>query len=141
MQTALTVLLPTSLAAFGVFGKVAFDMRRDHNYGDSWFWGFWSVLPGLLSALYLTSDPTMSVELRNSILGALGAAAGMCAAIWLGYLMHGQPAGAQPTAAGNSPSATPLVQRNNQGTGQQFNAPGGSIYVNPPNTASPPSSL
>ena len=130
MQTALAILLPINLAWFGLFGKYAFDMRRDRNYRASWGWFFWAISPGLLSALYLTSDPGVSVELRNVVLGSLGAAGGMCAAIWLGYLIQGEPAGAQSTP-GTSPSTVPSVQQNNQGPGQQFNAPGGSIYVNP----------
>jgi hypothetical protein len=53
-----------------------------------------------------------------------------CAAIWLGYLIQGEPAGAQSTP-GTSPSTVPSVQQNNQGPGQQFNAPSSNIYVNP----------
>jgi hypothetical protein len=109
MQTnAPAILLPISLALLGLFGKFSFDMRRDRNYRDSWFWATAAVLPGLLSAFYLTSDPTMAIALRSVILGTLGAAVGACVAIWLGYVVS-QPVSAQvaPGSAPPSPTAAP----------------------------------
>jgi hypothetical protein len=84
-ETALAICLPISLAAFGLFGKFAFDMKRDKNFRSAWGWSFWAVCPGFLSALYLASNPGMAMELRNVVLGVLGGAVGMCGAIWLGY--------------------------------------------------------
>jgi hypothetical protein len=122
--TALAVLLPISLAAFGLFGKFAFDMRRDHNYAASWGWSILSILPGFLSALYLISNPEISVPLRNFILGSLGAALGACAAIWIGYLISGSVASAQPATTTPTPSVAPSTLPQtptvNQGPGSAY---------------------
>ncbi len=131
-STALAILLPISLTIFGLFGKFSLDMRRDHNYRASWAWGSWAILPGFLSALYLAAG--MPIEMRNITLGSLGAALGACVAIWLGYVIAGNQAVATPTLGNTNtmpPSATTAIQQHNQGPGQQFNAPGGNIYVNP----------
>lgn len=101
--TALALFLPISLALFGLFGKHSLDMRRDGNYRDSWFWAAAAVFPGLLAAIYLTSDPTMGITLKNTILGTLGAAVGACVSIWIGYLVS-QPVAAQAPTAQVSPT-------------------------------------
>jgi hypothetical protein len=88
---ALPILLSVSLATFTLFGKFAFDMWRDRKYQEASFLTFAAILPGLISALYLTNDPAMSAVVRNVILGVLGATAGACLAIWLGYVIQAQP--------------------------------------------------
>jgi hypothetical protein len=107
MQTtpALAILLAISLAAFSLFGKFAFDMNRAGSYRTSWGWAFFAFLPGLLSALYLTSQPGVSAEMRNIILGTLGAVTGSCAVIWFGYVLFGAR---NPAASSDLPSNTPL---------------------------------
>jgi hypothetical protein len=133
--TAFALLLPVSLAIFGLFGKFSLDMRRDQDYQASWGWAFWAVLPSLLAAFYLTSDAAMSIPARNIVLGLLGGIVGVCAAIWLGYLFQSQSAGAQTP----SPAAPPVV---NQGSGsayssgQQGGITAGTVYIVPP--ATPP---
>ena len=47
--------------------------------------------------------PGVSEAMRNIVLGTMGAALGMCAAIWLGYMVTGPVQGAQ------SPSTTPAT--------------------------------
>src|ERR1700730_14662634 len=134
MQTsALPILLAISIAVFGLFGKYALDMRRDHNYRASWGWALWAILPGFLPALYFASQG-MPVNIRNITLGAIGAVAGACAAIWIGYMIAGSQVAATTTVGdikSPSPHASTPMQQNNQGPGQQFKAPGGNIYVNP----------
>jgi hypothetical protein len=130
---AITILLGVSLAAFGQFGKFAFDMRRDKRYPEAAFWAFLAVVPGFGSALYLTTTMGATVSLRNWVLAPFGAAVGAASAIWIGYLVGGDPASATPNLDNvktPAAAATP-IQQNNQGPGQQFNAPGGSIIVNP----------
>jgi hypothetical protein len=137
--TAFALLLPLSLAIFGLFGKYSFDMRRDHKYRESWAWACWAILPGFLSALYLTSEG-VPVEVRNIALGSLGAAIGACAAIWLGYVIAGAGATSPPpTGVKSPPAAATPIQQNNQGAGQQFNAPSGTINVYPPSHQVPDS--
>lgn len=110
MQNPLAVLLPISLAIFGLFGKFAFDMRRDRNYRASWGWSVCAILPGLLSAIYLTSELAVPVQLRNLLLGSLGAVVGACAAIWIGYVISEHSAMAQGSPpAQPAPAVAPTI--------------------------------
>jgi hypothetical protein len=104
MQTtpALAILLAISLAAFSLFGKFAFDMNRTGSYRTSWGWAFFAFLPGFLSALYLTSQPGVSTEMHNIVVGTLGTVTGSCAVIWFGYVLFGPRNPAVPSTT--SPS-------------------------------------
>jgi hypothetical protein len=134
--TALGILIPLSLAFLGLFGKFSFDMRQDRNYRGSWFWAAAAVLPGLLGAIYLTSDPTMTVALRSAILGTLGAAVGACVAVWIGYVIS-QPVSAQVTPGSAPPSPTaPPPSVTIQGDNNIFNfGSAGNITLNSEPTA------
>lgn len=76
-------------------GRHALELRKEGNYRASWGWFFWSILPVAASALYLLTMGDMPVEIRNGVLGALGAALGACAFIWAGYMFTGNVSKAQ----------------------------------------------
>jgi len=119
--TALTLLLSISLTAFSVFGKFTFDTRREPV--AAWGWALASVFPGLVAGLILSTFPEVSVQARNLILGGLGAVAGLCLSIWLGYLVAGTPPARGPTpptsleATPPNPSSGSVV---NQGPGSGY---------------------
>src|ERR1039458_1807998 len=60
---------------------------------------FWALFPAFLSAVYLTTDGEVSVGIRNAVLGSLGGAIGVVAAILLGYVIGGFRAEGQITKA------------------------------------------
>ena len=149
---ALAILLAISVGAFSTFAKFSFDMRRDGKYSAAWFWAAMAFWPGFLSALCLTGDAAMPIHWRNIILGTLGGAVGISTAIWLGYILHGQPVAAQispePTGTaqksgeaimGQSPGEQPPIINQGPGSafsiGQQGGITAGTVNIAPTRAA------
>jgi hypothetical protein len=93
--TSSTIIFSLGLAWFALMGRHALDLRKEGNYRASWGWFFWAILPAAVSALYLLTIGGTAVEIRNVVLGILGAALGACAFIWAGYMFTGKVANAQ----------------------------------------------
>jgi hypothetical protein len=129
MPSAATILVPASAVLFSVFAAHAFALRREQNYREFWGASSWALLPALTSAIWLGSDPEVSVTVRNIAAGLFGAVFGASAAIWSGYLLgsyravaQNRPTGevtmpepSQPGAAVNGPNNQGIVTNNQSG--------------------------
>ena len=91
-----TIVVPITTLWTGVLGAHALAVRREKRFGASWAWGFLAVFPAVLSSVFLTIDQGTSVEIRNIILGIVGALVGAIGAIAAGYWFAAE-AVAQPT--------------------------------------------
>ena len=109
-----------SFAVFGLFGKFAFDTKRDKNYQGAWFWWMWAFAPALLTSFYLKTETGVPVEHRNIIVGAFGGLFGALGSIWLAYVICNIRANAQ------IPGGTPPMTVNPP---PPINAPGNTGIV------------
>jgi hypothetical protein len=123
----LAITLPLSLAVFGVIANHAREMYRDGKYREMFGALFWAIVPLSLFCLFWVCNEGPSAMLRNISLGLLGAAAGACALIWIGYYVHG-PAEAQ---TGGAQTTTPGGGSVGNSTNQQGGITGGTVIINP----------
>ena len=129
-QVALVVSI--TLGWVGLVGAHALAMRRVQDYRGSWGALFWAFFPALLSALFLTTDHGVPVNVRNSLVGALGGAIGVTGAIWLAHAISDWRANADqlPITA----PADRIAQEMPQGSGNfSINQQGGTVnqtYIN-----------
>jgi hypothetical protein len=108
----LYLLVPISIAWFGVLLRQAFEMERDRRFQRMWGTIAWSLIPFGVSALLWVYQGDISVVGRSLLLGLLGAAMGASIMIWLGFVfsppaISPAPVSPSPAAAGVQP---PSVQ-------------------------------
>jgi hypothetical protein len=95
MTNILYLLLPFSIAWFGVLLRQAFEMERDRRFQRMWGAIAWSLIPFGASALvWVSQGGSADVSGRNILLGLLGAATGAALAIYLGYVVAPSAPGA-----------------------------------------------
>jgi len=109
----LYLLVPLSIAWFGVLLRKAFEMERDRRFQRMWGIIAWSLIPFGVSALVWVYQGDVSVFGRSLLLGILGAALGAAAMIWIGYFLAPVPPQAAavsvvaPSIASTPPTPTP----------------------------------
>lgn len=99
----LYLLLPFSIAWFGVLLRQAFEMEKECRIRRMWGVIAWSLIPFGISALVWVYQGEVSVVGRNILLGVLGAAIGASVMIWLGYIFAPVVAPSVPAATNPAP--------------------------------------
>jgi hypothetical protein len=135
MPLQLAIGVPVTLFWVGWIGTHALAMRRERRYSDSWGALVLALFPALLSSLYLTTGGNVPVEVRNAVVGILGAIVGAVGAVWLAYLVCDWRANAQPPEGPppvsdksppspiNAPNNSGIIAPNNSGTITQNQGP------------------
>jgi hypothetical protein len=107
----LYLLLPFSIAWFGVLLRQVFEMERDRRFQRMWGAIAWSLIPFGASALvWFSQGGSADVSARNILLGLLGAATGAALAIYLGYVVAPSAPSADTASGGGhviTPPSTP----------------------------------
>jgi hypothetical protein len=108
MSTA-TILVSLSTVWFSVIAAHGFALMRSEDYRG--FWGAVSLalLPGVCSAIYLSTDPGVAMNLRRVIFSGFGGLIGIATANWLGYAVTDWRAGAQTTPAETAREGTAMT--------------------------------
>jgi hypothetical protein len=85
----LYLLLPISIAWFGVLLRQAFEMEKERRYQRMWGTIAWSLFPFGVSAVVWVHQGDADVLTRNILLGVMGATFGASLFIWIGYIFSG----------------------------------------------------
>lgn len=105
MNNILYLLIPFSIAWFGVLLRQAFEMEKERRFGRMWGTIAWSLIPfGVSAVVWVSQGDVVSVTGRNILLGCLGAAIGASLAVWLGYVFSGSVITTSPQVAVAGPA-------------------------------------
>lgn len=121
------IILPIVLAWVALIGAHAFAMRREQKFREFWGAAFLAFTPAFMSAVYLTGDGTMAADTRAVILGGFGAVLGGIAGVWISFITAGAATAESQTPPVDAPNGTIY----NSGNRDVYNAPGGTIIVEP----------
>jgi hypothetical protein len=117
----LYLMIPFSIAWFGVLLRQAFEMERDAKFQRMWGTIAGSLVPLGVSAVVWVSQGDASVLGRSILLGFLGAAIGASLMIWVGFLVAAPAPVAAPIATNVvQPSAAPPIPAKNATNDEEF---------------------
>src|SRR5882724_4043383 len=130
----------TGIACPTLFGG-CLSMRVEHNPRAAtilFIAGALSLLPmAFWWSVNTTEDPYVRIAI-SALVGAFSGACLLIAATETGRtLIGGAQAETSPSISNPEPSPIPVPQEFKQGHGNQYNAPGGKIEINPPPIMAP----